>query len=599
MSSHTNIDVTTLTGNEHRQVRCANTLALGDLADLWQLEIHPVEADPSLVRIQNHGPPCQLVWHKRMLAQNESAVITLPAHVAPDDTMEAARLEIRRVEINQREALQTVACPTGKDDQDILPLDRLVRSPGPETLANWFTALQLLQRNYAGSKEFLNRAAEAVTNPGGMTGAIIVLREDDDWTIAGSHLPDPDMGIAFNRDLVERAACQRSTCYHDATQAGQLSSACDAAVASPIFDKRQNVVGAVFGYRSSRNQNKRRGIRAFEALWIQLVASSISAALGRHDAEVEAARSNLLLEQVFAPEVMKEIRHNPDALAGQERETTILFVDLRQSTAISEQLSTADTYKLLSEFLEVLTLQVMDKHGVIIDYYGDGLAAMWNAPTNQPDHARLACQAAQGIIRDVEKLSHQWQHALDEPLVVGVGINTGVCRVGNAGTKRRLKYGPRGMAMVLASRLESATKKLGTPILLGQSTVDRLGGHAATRRVCKATFAGITDPVDIYELCELDASILAEELSDFIDQYQQALELCDAGNLVEAERLLRQCAQSRTTGQSSAQFLLAELEEGRQLQRRGTNRTGQDRRQRPFVVDFIGRLDDDSNHPSI
>lgn len=594
MSSLTHIDVALRTDHQHRQARHPfDQIVVADRASHTQVEFNAVPGNPTSVQIRNLGEPSRLVWHHRSLETNQTATVTLPVHLVHGNS----HVELRLPAARHPAELQTIARGTDRNGQQLAyVLDRPGTSPGPETLAKWFTALEQLQ-GQAGSSELFAEAAKIITSPGGMTGAIIALRRNNDWQVVGSHLPDPEMGIAFDRELVEEAARRGTTCYHDATQSAQRTDA-DTAVASPILDKHQQVVGAVYAYRSCRTRNRRRSIRAFEALWIQLVAGSIAAAIARQHAETQAARAGLLLEQTFAAEVIDEIRHNPQALAGQERETTILFADLRHSTALSAQLNATDTYRLLSECLEVMTEHVLERRGVIIDYYGDGLAAMWNAPVDQLGHARLACQTAQAMVREIEKLNCAWQDRLSQPLRIGVGINTGICRVGNAGTERRLKYGPRGRAVVLASRLEAAAKKLGTPILLGPDTVACLAGRAATRRVCKATFAGIKKPVDVFELCALDSSVLAAELVDFIAQYQTALDLCEAGDWVAAEEMLAACAQSRTAGQSSARFMLEELQERRSQQRRSSPRTGLDRRNSSFVVDFVGRLDDDNHHPS-
>ena len=100
---------------------------------------------------------------------------------------------------------------------------------------------------------------------------------------------------------------------------------------------------------------------------------------------------------------------------------------------ISEQLGTQFTYQMLSEVLEYFTTRVIDNGGVIIDYYCDGLAAMWNAPQNQPDHALRACHSAIAMVSEINQLNQRWRERLHRPLRIGVGIHTDSALVGNAG----------------------------------------------------------------------------------------------------------------------------------------------------------------------
>jgi adenylate cyclase len=430
-------------------------------------------------------------------------------------------------------------------------------SPSAETLSKWFAALELLQHNSAGTTNFFQQAAIATTNPGGMTAGFVILRVHDEWTVVGSHVPDPTLGISYCCDVLARVLQDGRTHYHDASEdAENLPAGADSVVASPIFDDTDQVMGVVYGYRSMRSRNQRRSIRALEAVWIQLLAGSVSAALSRMHSEAQAARKSVLLEQVFSPKVIHEITRNPNVLSGQERETTVLFADLRDSSKISQTLSPQDNYTFLHELLEALSVQVRTHDGVIIDYYGDGMAAMWNAPSDQPDHPLLACRAAFHMQQDVTELNNRWQDRLGRPIRLGIGINTGTTRVGNAGSQTRLKYGPRGTSVIVASRLESATKHLGPAILMTAATAERLGSQAKLRRVCRARLAGIYEPMDIYELCALDANQLSDDLLQRIGQYQMALGLFEQGDLKQAEEILLEYTQSAAGQQFSADFIL-------------------------------------------
>ncbi len=99
-------------------------------------------------------------------------------------------------------------------------------------------------------------------------------------------------------------------------------------------------------------------------------------------------------------------------LEGREREVTVLFADIRGFSALSERLSARLTCELIREIMEHLTARIMESAGVVVDYIGDGLLAMWNAPVEQPDHAVRACRAALAMRDGLPELNRRWEGRL-------------------------------------------------------------------------------------------------------------------------------------------------------------------------------------------
>jgi adenylate cyclase len=179
---------------------------------------------------------------------------------------------------------------------------------------------------------------------------------------------------------------------------------------------------------------------------------------------------------------------------------------------------------------------VMDHDGVVIDYYGDGLAAMWNAPADQPDHPELACRAALRMVEALPAVRERWAGVLRDDLRLGVGVHTGIAQVGNAGSNRRWKYGPRGANVNLTSRVEAATKLIGVPIVVTRAVASRLSNRLHTYRICRGRLPGIKEPVDLYGIFPANVEpSFASEISD----YRHALELFEAGQLAESARCLK------------------------------------------------------------
>jgi adenylate cyclase len=150
--------------------------------------------------------------------------------------------------------------------------------------------------------------------------------------------------------------------------------------------------------------------------------------------------------------------------------------------------------------MEHLTQRIADEGGVIVDYAGDGILAMWNAPLPQVDHAQRACRAAQAMQAEMPAMNVRWHTVVGAPLILGIGINTGPAQVGNTGCSRKFKYGPHGHTVNLAARVQDATKRLGAPILVTESVHARVQPLFPCAEVGKVSLPGVKDEVLLYNL---------------------------------------------------------------------------------------------------
>jgi adenylate cyclase len=281
------------------------------------------------------------------------------------------------------------------------------------------------------------------------------------------------------------------------------------------------------------------GIRYLEAQFVQVVADALSAGMVRLEAEAQATRSKVLLEQAFAPSIARQLQTRPDALRGTNREVTVLFADLRGFSTISERIGAQESFELLADVMDQLSAAITDHDGVIIDYYGDGVSAFWNAPIDQPDHAILACQAAFEMLDCLPTLNQRWAHRLGETLEIGIGVHTGDACVGNSGSRKRLKYGPRGTTVNLASRLESLTKQMGVPFVVSEATAEKVKEVFDVTRVVRSVLRGMTTPIDVCRPFPRFRSIFTDRIQC---AYTRALEAFESGQLDDALRGLRDLA---------------------------------------------------------
>jgi adenylate cyclase len=210
--------------------------------------------------------------------------------------------------------------------------------------------------------------------------------------------------------------------------------------------------------------------------------------------------------QYLAPALVERLARDPSQLrlGGEKRVLTVLFCDVRGFTTIAEGLKddperlTALINRLLTPLSEV----VLAAGGTIDKYIGDCIMAFWNAPLDDADHAPHAVAAGLAMLAALERLNVELRaEASDSPpaeLRIGIGINTGECVVGNMGSERRFDYSALGDSVNLASRLEGASKDVGVPLLLSETTAAAVGDRIPLLALARIRVKGRSEPVVVY-----------------------------------------------------------------------------------------------------
>jgi adenylate cyclase len=191
------------------------------------------------------------------------------------------------------------------------------------------------------------------------------------------------------------------------------------------------------------------------------------------------------------------------ALGGERRVVTISFCDLANFTAISEKLTCEELVRLLGEYFQAYSTQIVASGGTVDKYIGDAIMAFWGAPLPQPRHALEACTAALRGRERMQELRQKWAAEGRPALFTRIGIHTGEVLVGNIGSPARLNYTVMGDAVNLASRLEGLNKVYGTDILLSESTYREAGPDLIARPLDWVSVKGKTEAVLVYELLGL------------------------------------------------------------------------------------------------
>jgi class 3 adenylate cyclase len=194
------------------------------------------------------------------------------------------------------------------------------------------------------------------------------------------------------------------------------------------------------------------------------------------------------------PEVAERVLEEGELLEGQEREVTVMFVDMRDFTRRAERTSARETVALLNDLFDTVVPLVRRHGGHANKFLGDGLLAVFGAPERLPDHAARAVAAARDIVRAVEE-------RFGGDVEVGIGLSSGTVIVGSVGGGGRLEFSVIGDPVNVAARVEAMTRDTGDVVLLTEATKslldDAVSGVEARG---EAELRGITEPVSLYAL---------------------------------------------------------------------------------------------------
>jgi adenylate cyclase len=205
------------------------------------------------------------------------------------------------------------------------------------------------------------------------------------------------------------------------------------------------------------------------------------------------------LGRYFSPQVAARLeREGGGEAAGETREVTILFSDLRDFTALSETLSSERVVGMLNEYFARMVETVFAHGGTLDKYMGDGLMAYFGAPVPQRDHAERAVRCALAMHEALAGLNRERTVRGDPSLRMGIGIHTGTVVVGDIGAPRRREYTAIGDAVNVAARIEELTKIDGAPILVSDATRRSVGEALAFRPAGPARLKGRTQPVETW-----------------------------------------------------------------------------------------------------
>jgi len=272
----------------------------------------------------------------------------------------------------------------------------------------------------------------------------------------------------------------------------------------------------------------------FTMVWIFMVVTLANyMAEGRKKSFVQGAFGHYV-----SPQIVEQLIKSPDklSLAGELKQLTVFFSDIRGFTSISESLEPDRLASFMNEYLTAMSEIIMEFRGTLDKFIGDAVMAIWGAPLDDDDHAFHAVQAAFRMQTSLHELRRKWENQGLPRLEIGIGINSGLVSIGNFGSKFRFDYTVMGDNVNLAARLESANKEYGTGIIISEHTKKALGDRVFCRFLDKVRVKGKEEAVCIYE--PLVEGVPDPALAEEVAQFERAASDYRAQRFAEAHRII-------------------------------------------------------------
>lgn len=519
-------------------------LIIADLTEtsVSRKHLHVAASGEGKVRLRNESSKAYVVLADgSRLSAGESVEVDLPA--ACEVGNKVVRLDWRQLDESNLQSLSARTMAPGQAPRsrggsrgESESFVTLIGRGNQTDLLEWLQASMEVFQSAAGSSDFLFKAVTSASQMVELDTVAVVLRAGDSWkveAVSGRGGTVVDARWQPSQSMLRRVAEQQRTFFQvPSGRSGVAQSliGVQSIVAAPILDPNGQTIGVLYGEGRSGG-GAVRPVTELEAKLFELLAYGVASGLARVEQERKLIAERVRFEQFFTPELARELQaHGDELLAARDAEVTVLFCDIKGFSRISSQCGAALAIEWVREVLSELSDRVAEHQGVLVDYGGDSLEALWGAPLATPDHGLQAARAALAMRQCLPALNQRWESRLGDKTDVSIGINTGRAQVGNIGSRRKFKYGAFGTTVNLASRVQGATKHLGVPLLITRSTRDRLDDQLFARRLCTVRTINISEPVELFEL----ASAVDDRWRALQSQYESALQNFEQGKFVEA-----------------------------------------------------------------
>ncbi len=224
----------------------------------------------------------------------------------------------------------------------------------------------------------------------------------------------------------------------------------------------------------------------------------------RTDKMIEGLRDRERIREIFGRYISNEIR---DVILASEarpeaetRNVTILFCHLRDFTSFVERSSPQQVVEKLNQYYAEMVKEIEKCKGLVLQFIGDEIEAVFGAPIDLDDHPTKAVEAAMEMNKRLFDLNRKWESKGDHPFQHGIGIHSGEVVAASVGSSKRLSYLMVGDTVNLASRIQDMTKVLGCDILISGETRGHLPERFCVEHVRTVQVRGKREHTDLFKM---------------------------------------------------------------------------------------------------
>lgn len=215
----------------------------------------------------------------------------------------------------------------------------------------------------------------------------------------------------------------------------------------------------------------------------------------------ERRRITGIFGRYVAPQVVNQILKNGEEglkLGGTRREISVLFVDIRGFTPLSEKMEPEEVVGILNSYLNLTASSIFENEGTLDKFIGDATMAIFNAPLDLEDHEFKAVKAAWAMKQGAAALQKELEEKYGRGVSFGIGVNTGYAVVGNIGASFRMDFTAIGDTVNTAARLESNAKP--DQILLSSAIYEKVKDRVNVTYLGEIKVKGKEQGVPVYQL---------------------------------------------------------------------------------------------------
>ena len=238
--------------------------------------------------------------------------------------------------------------------------------------------------------------------------------------------------------------------------------------------------------------------------WLDFVAPLLGVTAYLQGSKLLARRRlRAAFGQYVSVEVLDQVLRESADLGGEVRTVSVLMSDVRGFTALSERLPPVAVTATINAYFPAMVDAILARGGMISDFIGDGILAMFGSPLDDPDHAWHAVETALAMQAALARLNAGWAAEGKPTLAMGVAVNTGEAFAGTVGAARKKKYAVIGDTVNTVSRMEGMNRELGTAVLISDATLALVKDRVVVRDRGAFTMKGKAQPVELFELVTL------------------------------------------------------------------------------------------------